>query len=194
MSNLPGGKNPTEPHPVPDDLGAASPVEPSEHQPSSIEGTLDVPPAATLQSGNASELRTSNTLRRSTFEAHSGPLPHPQILAEYDKVVPGLAKQLAEALATEGAHRRELETKEVQLTEATVLGDLNNQRLGIKLGFSLCLLGLVAATALALAGRETTAVVIAGIEFSGLATAFIARAVKRARHEGADKTTEENGE
>jgi len=39
----------------------------------------------------------------------SGPLPHPDILAKYDQVVPGTAARLIETAQKQGEHRMDLE-------------------------------------------------------------------------------------
>lgn len=47
-----------------------------------------------------------------------GPLPPPRVLGDYDHVVPGLAKQLADHLPVEAAHNREMEKSILDKTSA----------------------------------------------------------------------------
>lgn len=51
----------------------------------------------------------------------SGPLPHPEVLAYYEQVHPGAAKQLFDDFLAESAHRRHLERRVVH---AETLSDL----------------------------------------------------------------------
>ena len=44
----------------------------------------------------------------------SGPLPPPQVLASYDKIVPGSAAKIIDATMHQSQHRMELESKFVQ--------------------------------------------------------------------------------
>lgn len=44
-----------------------------------------------------------------TIAHYQGPIPHPQILKEYDNVHPGLARQIVESWKNQGEHRLKLE-------------------------------------------------------------------------------------
>lgn len=44
-------------------------------------------------------------------EIHSGPLPHPRQLEEYDRVVPGAAERIIQMAETQSHHRQTLERK-----------------------------------------------------------------------------------
>ena len=44
-------------------------------------------------------------------EQHSGPLPHPQTLAEYDEVMPGLAERIVAMAEGDLAHRQDMQRK-----------------------------------------------------------------------------------
>lgn len=64
----------------------------------------------------------------------SGPLPHPEILAKYDEIVPGAANRIIKMAEEQSAHRKDLERKVIQ-------SDITNSKIGLIFGF---LIGLAA--------------------------------------------------
>ena len=72
------------------------------------------------EGGKSGERVTSSTtiIRRESF---AGPLPPPQILAEYEKVSPGLAKAIAESARDEQKHRHYCEKRFTPLHFMNVL-------------------------------------------------------------------------
>lgn len=46
-----------------------------------------------------------------TLEMYSGPIPHPKILEDYQKLYPNAAKEIIQNGVEESKHRRELETR-----------------------------------------------------------------------------------
>lgn len=90
----------------------------------------------------------------------AGPLPSPELLAEYERVLPGATEQILRMTAAQAAHRRALEATLVARSEAYA-------RRGQEL--ALVLLSLVAASALLLGlsgGARSTA-------FAGILTAIV---------------------
>ena len=51
-------------------------------------------------------------------EHYEAPLPHPQILAEYDKVVPGSASAIIDDFKANAKAIRDLKSRELELTAA----------------------------------------------------------------------------
>ena len=70
------------------------------------------PRASTLPSeiDSAVRLRIQETLAVRS-ELFSGPLPHPDHLAAYERIMPGAAKYIFQAFGAEGEHRRATESK-----------------------------------------------------------------------------------
>jgi uncharacterized membrane protein len=68
---------------------------------------------AILRSGD----RFATEVRLSEASAFSGPLPPPDLLAEYDRVLPGLADRIARMAETEGESRRALQSRAMRLSE-----------------------------------------------------------------------------
>jgi len=48
---------------------------------------------------------------KATAEVHSGPLPPPSLLSQYDKVVPGAAEGIIAMAENQSKHRQELEAE-----------------------------------------------------------------------------------
>ncbi len=118
---------------------------------------------------------------------HQGPLPPPGMLAEYERVVPGLGARIVEQWESETKHRREYEKTELKFSIDFQLEYLQiskrNSLLGIVLGFLLGFSAVAGGLLLAYSGRNITGF---GIFFSGLAMllgAFIFG--HSARHRGA---------
>lgn len=56
-------------------------------------------------------------IRLEGASSFSGPLPPPDLLAEYHQVVPGLAERIVLMAEKEGDHRRELQSRAMRLSE-----------------------------------------------------------------------------
>ncbi|HEY3570066.1 MAG TPA: DUF2335 domain-containing protein [Thermoanaerobaculia bacterium] len=93
----------------------------------------------------------STTIARFETEFFEGPLPHPGILAEYDRICPGAASRILAMAESQSQHRQELE-------KLVVLSNCRSQDRGPILGF------LLAAGAIAVGGF----LILHGKEVSGL--------------------------
>jgi uncharacterized membrane protein len=96
----------------------------------------------------------------------TGPLPPPEILRQYDEIVPGLAERMVQAMEAQTFHRHKLES-------ATVYGNVSAQRTGQYFAGVLALAGVVGTVVLGLAGKQAAAAVLGGSDFVGLAGVFI---------------------
>lgn len=112
----------------------------------------ELPPeeVAVREKPSAPEIR-STTIARFEAEFFEGPLPHPGILAEYDRVCPGAASRILAMAESQSQHRQELE-------RLVVLSNCRSQDRGPILGF------LLAAGAISLGGF----LILHGKEVSGL--------------------------
>jgi uncharacterized membrane protein len=75
-------------------------------------------------------------------ERFAGPLPPPDLLADYERALPGLAERIVAMAENEGRHRRSLEARLVRLSE-----------LGLLSGFTLSLLAIGGGILLAWMGK-----------------------------------------
>jgi uncharacterized membrane protein len=112
----------------------------------------ELPPdeAVVQERHSVPEIR-STTIARFEAEFFEGPLPHPGILAEYDRICPGAASRILAMAESQSQHRQELE-------RLVVLSNCRSQDRGPILGF------LLAAGAIALGGF----LILHGREVSGL--------------------------
>jgi uncharacterized membrane protein len=77
-----------------------------------------------------------------------GPLPPPQILKQYDDIVPGCAERIISQFESQVKHRQELEKK-------VITSDIRQTYFGSTLGFIIALSAIGAGTFLAYIGRPT---------------------------------------
>jgi uncharacterized membrane protein len=121
--------------------------------------------AGKVQPGQADE----SELRVSAYsEQFRGPVPHPDILRQYEEIVPGSAKSIIDSFITEGNHRRAREAREVTMCEEWARADIGLQNRGQIFGFILAVIGVggglyVAATVSPAAGASVSGVTLAGI-------------------------------
>lgn len=106
---------------------------------------------------------TEINLTATTF---SGPLPPPQMLADYDKISPGLANRMMAQVELQSEHRREIEKTVVQ-------GNVRSSKRGTVAGVIVAL-GAMALAAYALqTNHPTAAVAIVSIDLASLVGVFV---------------------
>lgn len=86
-------------------------------------------------------------------EHFSGPLPHPNVLVQFDVAIPGSAERILKMAEAQSAHRRELERKVVE-------SDISRSKWGQILGFIIAVLGLIVAGAIAIFGNAVAGSII----------------------------------
>lgn len=75
-----------------------------------------------------------------SLEMHYGPIPHPDILKEYENLYHGAAKSIIENGVAESQHRRNLENKQM---EKMTNSEKRGQWLGFIIGVIIILVGAV---------------------------------------------------
>ena len=97
---------------------------------------------------------------------YSGPLPHPEILGGYEKVLPGSADRILKMAEKQQDHRISNENK---------LVDAENQSrlLGLVAGFLIATLGLGGAVYLGYNGKTWESGIMSGGTLVGLVTVFV---------------------
>jgi uncharacterized membrane protein len=115
-------------------------------------------------------------------EQFSGPIPHPNILAKYDQIVPGAAERIIKMAENQALHRMSL--------EKTVIGsDVKKSERGQIFGLIVALFGLVVGLILGLFDRQIAASVVVGADLASLASVFIyGRWQKKRERKEASKT------
>ena len=109
-------------------------------------------------------------ITRSIMAAHaesfSGPLPHPDILAKYEKAMPGAAERIFKITETEQAHRIEYDNRRLD-------GEISQSTRGQWMGFSLCIIFGLISFGLGYLGHTTLAGIIGGGTIISLAIVFV---------------------
>lgn len=108
------------------------------------------------------------------IETFRGPLPPPELLRQYNEIVPGSAKQILEGAAAQATHRQSLE-------RTTVEGAAKRADRGLNLGFVSFVLLLAAALVCVLTGHDTAGIAFIGIDVAGLVGSFVFGSVRQQR-------------
>lgn len=103
-----------------------------------------------------------------------GPLPHPEILAGYDRVLPGAADRIIAMAESNQRHRQRL--------EATVIpAGVRSERLGQVLGFILYIATLASGTYLVSTGKSTEGVTEMLTSTGAFVTVYIKGQIEKKR-------------
>lgn len=99
-------------------------------------------------------------------QSFEGPLPHPQILADYDKISPGFADRIITMAESETKHRHNLEFN-------TLKAQIWETRFGQILGFLIGIFTIAAGTFCAIRGAQISGSIIGSSGVVSLVSAFI---------------------
>ena len=100
------------------------------------------------------------------LEMHSGPIPTPSILKEYDNLDPGAAKLIIENGVEESKHRRDMESKSLEYTR-------RDRKRRDWMGFSFGLVGIVFGGLLIQRGHTIPGTVFSGVSLAMLVGLFL---------------------
>lgn len=96
----------------------------------------------------------------------SGPLPHPEILEGYERVLPGSADRILSMAENEGEHRRTIE-------KTIVKTDIIRSYLGLGSGFIIALVGLGGSIYLAMNDKPVASGIMSAGTVTGLVAVFV---------------------
>jgi uncharacterized membrane protein len=113
----------------------------------------------------------SQKIARAKLQMHesfsfSGPLPPPNLLKQYNEVVPNGAERLMKMAETQQAHRQELE-------KTVVHGNVEAESRGQWMGLFISIAVIAAGTYLAAIGRQVTGGILVGVDVVALASVFV---------------------
>ena len=117
-------------------------------------------------------------------ESYSGPMPKPDHLEQYDRIVPGAAKDILEEFKANGAHMRSIELKALG-------GAIENDKRGQWMAFFLVVAGFFLIAYLAVHGAEKAAMVVAGTLLVAVITGFLAKRFIASGENGKDDAPKE---
>src|SRR3989338_7839901 len=95
------------------------------------------------------------------FSGFSGPIPPPQILQQYNNVVPDAAERIIRMAEKQSDHRMDLERKVVN-------SNISKSYLGMILGTVIAVCGLLVAKEISVNGHPWAASAIAALDLGGL--------------------------
>jgi uncharacterized membrane protein len=101
-----------------------------------------------------------------TLKSHTGPIPSPEALKQYEEIKPGTAERLIAMAEKQSDHRISLEKK-------VIVGQLLDQRVGQYLGFIVALCFLYASYSLGMSGHDALGGTLGGITLVSLVTIFV---------------------
>lgn len=119
--------------------------------------------SAALEHADASQRELGPVIAVTRF---SGPLPPPQILEEYNRIVPGSANRILAMAEKQAAHRRMLESQSLS-------SGVRNSHLGLISGLLVGLGGIVAATVIAIFGHPQAGVGMGFLTLGSLVSVFV---------------------
>ena len=96
-----------------------------------------------------------------TYTEISGPIPAPQILQQYNNIIPNAAERILRMAEKQSDHRMALESK-------VVSSNIVKSYLGMAGGTSVAIFGLYVAKVVAVSGNPATAGILAALDIGGL--------------------------
>ena len=96
----------------------------------------------------------------------SGPIPPPQFLEQYEKIVPGAAKIIIDMAKEQAVHRQELEKK-------VISSDISNSKIGLWFGFIIGVIGIVIGAFIIYKGQVVAGSIISGGTLATLVGTFV---------------------
>lgn len=122
------------------------------------------------------------------LQGFSGPLPHPDILREYEAICPGCADRLIKAFEAEGNHRREIEKSMADSTVESARSQFKEARLGQIFAFLISLAFLTAGSYTATNGHPWIGGIFGTMGLSSIVGAFIAGRSRPPQHDAAGRS------
>lgn len=110
--------------------------------------------------------RTNHQTSVQQFEIHQGPLPAPEIIEQYERVLPGSAERLLRMVEQEGEHRRALESRQLR-------SQIMETHIGQWMAFMIGMFTIAAGAYTAMHGAEWPGAVMGSGGVIGLVAVFI---------------------
>ena len=127
-------------------------------------------PNPTIQTPNPS---SQAVLFSAQFNSQQGPLPSPDVLAYYERTMPGLADRIVKMAETETEHRRKVELEIVGAQKLDLRRFRQSEMLGTVSGLAIGIFSIAAAVYAGIHGAQVTGSVVGTTGVTGLVTAFI---------------------
>lgn len=112
------------------------------------------------------EILRSVTITLIQSKSHSGPLPAPETLEEYNRLIPNGAERIMKMAESQLQHRHDLE-------KSVIPSQVKQSQLGQWFGFILGLVGIGCGTFLAYNGQPYVGAIVAGTTVVSLVSVFV---------------------
>lgn len=109
----------------------------------------------------------------------TGPLPHPQILEQYEHIFPGAAERIIRMAESETNHRRGIQDRSVSADIEGMRRQFSEARVGQYCALLITLGFIGAGTYVAISGQALTGLAFSGIGIVTIVSAFIWGRTKR---------------
>jgi len=144
-----------------------------------------VDPTVTTTSGNPPATPTASRtvaarVQMSQSMTFQGPIPPPEILRQYNDIIPDGADRILKMAEAQSAHRIELEA-------IVIKGDDRRADRGLTTGFTVCVLVLVLSFIIVMYGHDAAGTVLGTLDIASLVGIFVyGRRVKKKELERRD--------
>ncbi len=105
-------------------------------------------------------------VHKEQVQSFSGPLPHPDILRQFEQVAPGSAERIIKMAEDQSSHRRDLEKKVIE-------SDISRSKWGQVLGFVIAITGLLVSVVIGIFGNPIAGVVMGAGTIASLVWVFM---------------------
>jgi uncharacterized membrane protein len=105
---------------------------------------------------------------------YQAPLPPPNMLAEYERIMPGISERLVLGMEKQTIHRQGLENKKID-------ADIASERKGQMLAFILAALAIIGSFYLIATGKDRYGIYVFITTFASLVTVFVVGKLKQSR-------------
>ena len=152
------------------------------HEPTEDKLTAETAPTTLVEGQDDFDPRLLEVIRAEARYAivqsdlHSGPMPSPRQLAEYDKVIPGLGAEIRDEFLNNRKHVRDMEAKALDYAKSD--NDANR-----KVAERLVWGSLIVSAILALAGHDWVAGIMAASTVGAVITGFLNKRAKEKQKE-----------
>ena len=103
---------------------------------------------------------------RTVSQSYSGPVPPPNILREYDQIVPGAAARILAQAEAQTQHR-------IKLEDNVTTSDIRRSYWGLGIGAVVSLVPILGGCGLVALGHDAAGAAIAGTSLASLAAVFV---------------------
>lgn len=104
---------------------------------------------------------------------HAGPLPPPEVLAEYERAIPGVGQEIVRAFTEERQHRHDLERKRDASFRDLEFAHIETVRRGMRYGLTVALAALGVTAFAAAKGQAVVAAIVGSVDIVGLVAVFV---------------------